>query len=209
MSKTVTLTWRGHSCFKLEQDGYAIVLDPYEDGNVPGYGPLRDTAQQVLCSHTHGDHNFKEGVTLTETERPNPFQITKVACPHDDAGGAKRGMNLIHVLDNGELRIAHFGDIGCPLNDAQKKALGRLDVVLVPVGGHFTMEPDGIQAMLEELKPTVVVPMHYRTEAFGYPVIGTLDAFLAYRTDTVRYETNTLLLTPGMPAQTAVLTYQG
>ncbi len=209
MSKTVTLTWRGHSCFKLEQDGYSIVVDPYEDGNVPGYAPLRDEANQVICSHTHGDHNYVEAITVRETEQANPFQITKVACPHDDAGGTKRGMNLIHVFDNGELRIAHFGDIGCPLNEEQKKALDHLDVVLVPVGGHFTMEPDGIEAMVEDLQPRVVVPMHYRTETFGYPVIGTLDAFLKYRTDVVKYETNILELTPDMPAQTAVLAYQG
>lgn len=209
MSKIVTLTWLGHSCFKLVQDDYSLVLDPYEDGNVPGYAPLRNEANQVLCSHTHGDHNFVKAIAIQETAQENPFQITKVACPHDDAGGTKRGMNLIHVLDNGEMRIAHFGDIGCPLNPEQKKALGHLDVVMVPVGGYYTMEPDGIEAMLEELKPRVVVPMHYRTETFGYPVIGTLDAFLAYRKDVVRYETNTLELTPDMPEQTAVLQYLG
>ena len=121
-----------------------------------------------------------------------------VACPHDDEGGAKRGMNMIHVFDNGELRIAHFGDIGCPLNEKQKETLGHLDVVMVPVGGFYTMEPDGIEAMLEELNPAVVIPMHYRTEEYGFPVIGTLEDFLKFRSDVVRYETNTLDLTPDM-----------
>ncbi|WP_434309036.1 MBL fold metallo-hydrolase [Hominifimenecus sp. rT4P-3] len=209
MSKTVNLTWRGHSCFKLEQDGFSIVVDPYKDGKVPGLSDLRDTANRIICSHSHDDHGYVEAITYQETEQENPFQLTMIACPHDDEGGTKRGMNMIHVFDNGELRIAHFGDIGCPLNEKQKEMLGSLDVVMVPVGGFYTMEPDGIEAMLEELNPTVVIPMHYRTESFGFPVIGTLDDFLKYRSDVVRYETNTLQLTPGMPRQTAVLKYLG
>ncbi|MCJ7834487.1 MBL fold metallo-hydrolase [Cuneatibacter sp. NSJ-177] len=209
MSKTVTLTWRGHSCFKLEQDGFSIVVDPYKDGKVPGLADLRDTANRIICSHNHDDHGYVDAITYEETDKENPFQITMVACPHDDEGGAKRGMNMIHVFDNGELRIAHFGDIGCPLNEKQKETLGRLDVVMVPVGGFYTMEPDGIEAMLEELNPAVVIPMHYRTEEYGFPVIGTLEDFLKFRSDVVRYETNTLDLTPDMKKQTAVLKYLG
>ena len=150
-----------------------------------------------------------KGISIRETEQANPFQITKEACPHDDAGGTKRGMNLIHVFDNGELRIAHFGDIGCPLNEEQKKALGHLDVVLVPVGGHFTMEPDGIEAMVEELQPRVVVPMHYRLGSLGLENIGTLDQFLSLCPPELirQYPGSSLTLDGGTPHQVAVLQY--
>ena len=143
-----------------------------------------------------------------DTDKESPFDLTQSpACPHDDEGGMKRGMNMIHVLDNGSLRIAHFGDIGCPLNDAQREKIGKLDVAMLPVGGFFTMEPDGIEELIEQLQPRIVIPMHYRTEEFGFPVIGTLDDFLKLRSDVVRYDTNEITITKELPSQTAVLKY--
>lgn len=209
MSETVKITWRGHSCFKLEDEGFSIVLDPYLDGKVPGLKPMRDKANCVMCSHDHDDHGYVEAIEVEETEQESPFKLTLVACAHDDAGGTKRGMNMIHVLDNGKVRIAHFGDIGCPLNEKQLEMIGRPDVVMVPAGGYFTMEPDGIEALLEQIKPNVVIPMHYRTEEYGFPLIGTLEDFLKLRHDVVRYDTNTIEVSRDMPAQTAVLKYLG
>ena len=210
MKSDIIITWLGHSCFRIESEGYSIVLDPYSDNTVPGYGPVRAEADQVLCSHEHGDHNFREAVTITPSGKNNPFTVTKVACPHDDDEGRKRGMNLIHIFDNGALRIAHFGDIGCPLNEKQKEVIGHLDAALVPVGGYYTMEPDGIQEMIGQIRPRVVIPMHYRTESFGYPVIGTLDDYLKLVSgEILRCESNTFTLTEDSPEQTVVLTYQG
>lgn len=206
----ITLTWRGHSCFRIESDGYSVVTDPFTDDTVPGYGHVRETADEVICSHEHGDHNFRDGVTVREEHPANPFRVTVVECPHDDAGGSKRGMNKIHVFDNGTLRVAHFGDIGCPLDEAQREAIGKLDAVMVPVGGFYTMEPDGIAELMEQLAPRVIIPMHYRSDMFGYPVIGTLDAYLKLvKGDVIRYDTNQITITPETPAQTAVLAYQG
>lgn len=209
MSEKVTITWRGHSCFKLEDSGYTILTDPYADNNVPGMAPLRDQANLVLASHGHGDHGAVDLIECVETDQPNPFTITSVTCPHDDADGAKRGMVTIRVFDNGTLRIAHFGDIGCPLSKEQRAQIGQLDVAMVPVGGFYTMEPDGIQELMTQLNPRIVIPMHYRSETFGYPVIGTIDAFLQYRDDVVVYDTNVLEVTKETPSQTAVLKYLG
>ena len=206
----IILTWRGHSCFVIESENYKIVTDPYKDDTVPGYGHVRETADAVLCSHEHGDHGFREAVTLRESGGKNPFTITEIECPHDDAGGTKRGMNLIRVFDNGTLRVAHFGDIGCPLTEEQMAKVGRLDAAMVPVGGFYTMEPDGIAELMEKLSPKVVIPMHYRSDTFGYPVIGTLEDYLKLvKNEIVRYDTNTIQITENMPEQTAVLLYQG
>ncbi len=207
MSEQVKITWHGHSCFKIEDEGFSIVIDPYLDGKVPGLKNLRLEASSVICSHDHDDHGYVEAVTIVDTDKESPFDLTLVACPHDDEGGMKRGMNMIHVLDNGSLRIAHFGDIGCPLNDAQREKIGKLDVAMLPVGGFFTMEPDGIEELIEQLQPRIVIPMHYRTKEFGFPVIGTLDDFLKLRSDVVRYDTNEITITKELPSQTAVLKY--
>lgn len=209
MSKEVKITWLGHSCFKIESEGFSIIVDPYKDGKVPGLKDLRVKANTVFCSHDHDDHGYVEAVDIQETDQDMPFTLTLVACPHDENGGMDRGMNMIHILDNGEVRLAHFGDIGCPLNEKQMEMIGACDLVMVPVGGHYTMEPEGIQEMLCELKPKVVIPMHYRTADFGFPVIRPLEDFLKMREDVVRYDTNEFILTKETEKQTAVLTYLG
>ena len=203
-------TWKGHSCFVVEDRGFKVAFDPFGDDAVPGYGKVRITADAVLCSHEHRDHAFRDGVKIEKSGAEDPFVITTVECPHDDAGGSKRGMNTIYILDDGEFRFAHFGDIGCPLTDAQIEEIGKLDLALVPVGGYFTMEPDGIYVLMQKLDPKVVVPMHYRNGELGYPVIGTLDAYLdLVQGNIVKYDTNEFELTKDTPAQTAILKYLG
>jgi len=208
MEHEIKLTWLGHSCFKIESSGYSAVLDPYEDQSVPGFPALRTEANAVYCSHSHHDHDFRDGVRLTAASCSNPFRITEITCPHDDAGGSKRGMNTIRIFDEGTLRVAHFGDIGCPLPAEDLKQLTGLDAVMIPVGGFFTMEPAGIAALLQKIQPRVVIPMHYRSDTFGYDKIGRLEAFLAYCTNVRYYDTDEITITKALEAQAAVLAFQ-
>lgn len=182
------LTWHGHSCFTLEEDGYRIVLDPFEDGSVPGFGNLRLKADEVLCSHGHGDHSAAHCVKISAdvASKKNPFRITEIHSWHDDAGGKKRGNNIIRIYDDGKYKVAHMGDIGCMPTQAQKDQLKGIDVMLMPVGGFFTMEPEEVYALVQELKPRMLVPMHYRGEGFGYDVIAPLEKYTALCPD-VKY----------------------
>lgn len=202
--KAMRITWRGHSCFEVESEGYVIVLDPYEDGYVPGLKPLRLNASQVLCSHGHGDHNAVQVVTVTPQEH-SPFTVTAVASCHDDQGGAQRGPNTIHILDNGSLRIAHLGDLGCVLNEEQEKALTGLDAVMIPVGGFYTIDARQAKEIVDRIRPRVVIPMHYRSEAFGFDVLGTLDDFTGQCEVVVEYPGDTLELTEETEPHVAVL----
>jgi L-ascorbate metabolism protein UlaG (beta-lactamase superfamily) len=95
-----------------------------------------------------------------------------------------------------------------PEPEALRKLTG-LDLAMIPVGGYYTMEPEGVLSLLEQIKPKVVIPMHYRTEAFGYEVLHTLDDFLSERDVVIEYDSNRFTLTPDTPAQTAVLRYMG
>ena len=162
----LTVRWHGHACFSLTCRDFTVVLDPYEDHYVPGFPPLRLTGDLVLCSHQHNDHNAAEIVTL-RTGRPNPFRITKIPTFHDPEGGRLRGENTIHLLEVGKLRVAHFGDLGCPLSPAQKAELQGLDAAMVPVGGFYTIGPQEAKALLDDLRPKVFLPMHYRMGAVG------------------------------------------
>ena len=172
------LTYFGHSCFVIEENGFRICLDPY-DANVPGYPPLAVAANEVFCSHGHGDHAFTEAVTLEPPVVPNPFRITEIPGFHDDQGGALRGPNTIRIFEANGLRAAHFGDIGCELTAAEKALLTGLDLALIPVGGTFTIDAAGAKALIDVLSPKRVIPMHYRLGEKGYPVIAELSAFTA------------------------------
>ena len=107
------ITYLGHSCFKIESQDYSIVLDPYQDGKVPGYLPIRETADQVLCSHGHGDHCGVENVTL-RSGGTSPFTVEAIETWHDGQQGALRGQDTIHILDDGQCRIAHLGRDSMP-----------------------------------------------------------------------------------------------
>lgn len=206
--KQLTLRWHGHACFSLTCDGFTVVFDPYEDNYVPGFSPLRVKGDLVLCSHQHGDHNAAS-VVQPGDGAANPFQITEIATFHDPEQGRLRGENTIHVLQAGDLRVAHFGDIGCPLTPAQAAELQNLDVAMIPVGGFYTIGPAEAKELIDTIRPKVIVPMHYRMGAVGLPAVGTVDDFLALVEDYVYYPSDTLTINAGTKPQVAVLTYQG
>ncbi len=201
------LTWLGHSCFRIESGGSALVLDPYEDGAVPGLAPLDVEADAVYCSHDHRDHGARGRVRLSG--RPCALTAETVDCFHDDRQGALRGSNRIHILSDGSQRIAHLGDLGHIPDEAALDRLTGLDALLIPVGGYYTIDAETAERLCERLSPRVVVPMHYRLGGMGYDVLSTLDAFTRLRTDVVEYDTSCLTLTPDTPRQTAVLRYPG
>ena len=200
----MNITYLGHSCFKVESQGYSIVLDPYQDGKVPGYAPVRETADEVLCSHGHGDHCGVENVTRKQGG-VSPFTVETIDTWHDDQQGALRGPDTIHILSDGQCRIAHLGDLGCELTQERKARLSGLTALLIPVGGYYTIDAAQAAKLADELSPSMVIPMHYRGDGFGYDVIGTLDQFTALRSDVREYPGSTLELTAEAETQTAVL----
>lgn len=198
------ITWLGHSCFTVESQGYRIVLDPYQDGSVPGLTPVRVEANQVLCSHGHGDHCGTECIALRQGVT-SPFTVETIDTWHDDKNGAKRGPNTIHVLSDGQCRVAHLGDLGCDLTLEQKNKLRGLTALLIPVGGFFTINAAQAKVLADELAPTVVIPMHYRGRGFGFPVIGKVDRFTKLCGNVISYPGSELELTVQTGRQTAVL----
>lgn len=200
--KTVHITYLGHACFLLECAGYRTVIDPYADGKVPGLKNLRLEAEAVYCSHDHADHNATECVRLLPGNSA-PYTVTQWVTPHDDAGGKLRGMNTVRIFDFDGLRIAHLGDIGCPLEPAWLEKLKGVDCLLIPVGGFYTIDPAQAKAIAEQVRPRVIIPMHYRTDTSGYAQIAPLEDFTALFT-----HANTadhLALTADTPAQLLVL----
>ena len=170
------IKYHGHSCFQLFSETQSIVIDPYSDGSVPGLAPLHLTANAVYCSHQHADHN---GVSCVEFDGDDTdFERTQIASWHDDQQGALRGPNTIQIFECNDQRVAHLGDLGCALDNEQVGALSGLDVLLIPVGGYFTIDAHQAAQIVTILKPKCVIPMHYKGDDFGYDVLATVDDFL-------------------------------
>ena len=206
MEKTVSIIWLGHACFKIVWQDYTVVLDPYEDGYIPGLSPVRTTANRVFYSHNHRDHHGEGQVSLIESDRSS-CEVTVINSYHDEEKGALRGENKIHVFDDGTFRIAHLGDLGCQLTEEQIEQLKGLDVLLIPVGGYYTIDAAGAKALVDVIKPLVVIPMHYRSGDFGFDLIGKLDEYTKLCDDVKIYSKNRFVLDENTQKQTAILTY--
>ncbi|MBQ5327324.1 MAG: MBL fold metallo-hydrolase [Oscillospiraceae bacterium] len=203
----ITVQWIGHACFKLTFGDWTCVIDPYENGSVPGLGNVEAAAHRVFCSHGHHDHNAAHLVKQIRSIAPAP-EITTVETFHDDAEGAKRGTNLIHVFEYEGMTLAHFGDLGHVLTEEQTEEIGPVDIALIPVGGFYTIDPQQAYQVAQQVEARVIIPMHYRTEEFGFDVIARLDDFVKQYedvefagTDTVEFvldedEPEVLILTP-------------
>lgn len=201
------LTWHGQSCFTLETAQGTLVFDPYEDHYIPGLSPLSLSADQVLCTHGHKDHSAAHLVRLTGSTPT--FSVEALDTFHDPEQGRLRGPNRMYLVCAEGMRLVHVGDLGCRPSEEQLEQLRGVDVLLVPVGGYFTIDAQQANELAETIRPRIVVPMHYRSDTFSYEVLATVEDFLTLRSDVVQYDTDTLEITRDTPTQTAVLRYLG
>jgi len=179
----VKITWLGHACFRIEADGKTIITDPFNE-DVP-YDFPDTSADLVTVSHSHFDHNAVHRVTGDPAvlETVGSFRIlgtpvTGIASYHDKHRGAERGENILYVFDIEGLRIAHLGDLGTNLTEAQRTALSGVEILLIPVGGHFTIDPATAAQIVRSL-PSVkaVIPMHFKTGRIADWPIETVEPF--------------------------------
>lgn len=210
------IRWLGHSCFLLEaNDGTKIVTDPF-DGSV-GYKIPMVEADIVTVSHEHYDHNYVEGIQgEPEVIRSagecaiDSINIKGVPAFHDEAKGAKRGPNIIFVFEIDGLRICHLGDLGHLLSKSQLEEIGDIDVLLIPIGGTFTVNAEGALAVIDQISPKIVIPMHYKTPAVSMP-IDPVDKFVEKIGNAERIDSNTIEITPetlGDERRVIILNYE-
>lgn len=197
------ITYYGHSCFKIESPAGSIVFDPYADGFPRGLKlPDGLTADLVLCSHGHDDHNAENKVAVTGAQ--TDYTVETMFCWHDDAQGAKRGDNLIRIVSGGGFRVAHLGDIGHMLPETQLKALHGVDALMIPVGGYYTVDAAAARALVDRIEPAVTFPMHYRGEGFGFDEIAALDSYTSLCSDVEYVDGDSYELTSGEGPKTVV-----
>lgn len=181
------LRWFGQSCFLMtSQTGTRVLMDPFGKGL--GY-PVPDVqADIVTTSHDHFDHNniaaVKGKFSHIDTRGSytlKDIDISGTLTCHDKVQGAKRGSNVVFTFQVDGLRVCHCGDLGHVLTPEQVNGIGKVDILLVPVGGTFTISAAEAVEVCRQLNPTITIPMHYRTPALG--LIGLMfarvDKFLA------------------------------
>jgi L-ascorbate metabolism protein UlaG (beta-lactamase superfamily) len=187
------IEWYGQSAFRLSTSDRTVVIDPFGDlSALAGRGMQFDypaieglTAELLLVTHEHADHNGVEVVggdpailRSTAGKLTSPIgEVTAIASEHDERAGTERGPNTIFVFELEGNRVCHFGDFGQDaLREEQADAIGRIDLLFVPVGGGPTVRAQQAATIVERLSPRWVVPMHYRTPRIGF--LETADAFL-------------------------------
>ncbi|MBN1188453.1 MAG: MBL fold metallo-hydrolase [Dehalococcoidales bacterium] len=195
------IKYLAHSSFLItSRDGVKIITDPYNAGDGLNYNPVNESADIVTISHGHGDHNNARAVkgspqvltqAGTQTVKDITFKAVKVF--HDEAGGKKRGANLLFRFMVDNLALCHMGDLGHTLDPAQLSELGKVDVIFIPVGGFFTIDSVEAAAVITSLRPRVVFPMHYKTARSEYPIAG-VDEFLKGKKNVRRLDSSEIEL---------------
>jgi L-ascorbate metabolism protein UlaG (beta-lactamase superfamily) len=221
--KPTELRWYGHSMFQLTTAaGTKIVIDPHA---IAEYGAPQLSPDLLLISHPHDDHNRKEvlanadsktlkvlqGVTpkgkATATEwtkydeKFKDVRARSVNTFHDNEEGAKRGKNAVQIVEADGLVFCHLGDLGHELTEEQIKEIGPVDVLMIPVGGIYTINGEVAKTVVGQLKPKLfVVPMHYGTKV--YMDLPPADEFLDGQKKVDKLEgSNVLTIPAGMKAE--------
>lgn len=180
------LTYYGHAAFLVEAaDGTRIIIDPYLSGAFEGsfaYAPIDEPADLVLATHEHDDHGAVDTIPGHPRVLVHPVRETfhgvhvlGIPAAHDPDGGRTRGSNTLIVVDDGQVRLAHLGDLGHELDQQTRGALGRVDVLLIPVGGTYTIDALQATRVVGSLAPRVVIPMHFRTPRADMPLAPVED----------------------------------
>lgn len=167
------IIYLGLSSFKLSGKNASLVIDPF-DPQMVGLKYPKTEADIVLVSHDHSDHNNIAAIEghPKVINSPGEYEVKGVSIfgfktYHDDKKGAERGLNTVYLINIDGINIAHLGDLGHPLSEKLIEQLGSVDVLMIPVGGHFTMDNNTALSVMQNIEPSIVIPMHYKMEGMG------------------------------------------
>ncbi|OKY77958.1 MAG: Zn-dependent hydrolase of the beta-lactamase fold [Candidatus Methanohalarchaeum thermophilum] len=169
------IKWWGHACFEIKGEEN-IVIDPH-DGNSVGLEKPNVEASIVLVTHDHYDHN------ATDIVSGNPIKISElgytsmrgvkingVKTYHDKSKGERRGENIVYNIDINGINFCHLGDLGHELDQKKIREIGKVDILFVPVGGNFTINAEEAKKVVEEINPSIAIPMHYKVPGLNIPI---------------------------------------
>jgi len=179
----VKISYLGHSSFKIKSSEVIVITDPF-DPKATGLKWKKVRADIVTVSHQHSDHNYLTGIEGQPflISEPGEYEVKGVhviglASFHDGKRGKDRGENIAYMIHLDDFSIVHLGDLGAPLSSGQLENLNTVDVLLVPVGGKYTMNVEAVSELIAQIEPSYIVPMHYHLPGSKLG-LDPLDKFL-------------------------------
>lgn len=206
------ISYLGHSSFKIVGKDISIVCDPYDSTKV-GLTFPRTEADVVTVSHNHFDHNAINAVrgqfvcfdTPGEYEIKNA-EIVGTASAHDEKNGAERGQNTIFSYEVDGINICHLGDLGCSLTSAQLEKIDGVDILMIPVGGKYTIDSKIAAKVISEIEPKIVIPMHFK--AGKMTELDPLEVFLKEIGKTPKVTDRLKIQKKDLPEEMEVVTFK-
>lgn len=173
------IIYLGHASFLLRYKSVRVVCDPF--GKEVGFSLAKVKADIVTVSHEHDDHNQLSGVEGEPmvVKGPGEYEIKEVSITgiqtfHDNKEGALRGKNTIYTIDMAELRLGHLGDLGHKLEEKHLSLMDGVDILMIPVGGVYSLDPERAMEVVKQIGPSIVIPMHFKTREHDKKIFGKL-----------------------------------
>ena len=175
------ITYLGHSSFRLKGKGAVVVTDPYNSEMVGLKFPKHTVADIVTVSHEHQDHSDTAQIEAAPfvIRGPGEYEVKGVEVVglgvyHDSEKGAKRGKNTVYRIAIDGLSVVHLGDLGHALSSGEIESLDGVDILLIPVGGFYTIDAETAAGIVHEIDPSIVIPMHYNRSGLKQDAFGSL-----------------------------------
>jgi L-ascorbate metabolism protein UlaG (beta-lactamase superfamily) len=208
------LKWLAHASFLITaDDGTRIITDPYKTGGGFDHTAINEAADIVTVSHEHSDHNYTEKIkgnpeVVRDSAEVKGISIKAIPTAHDESGGSERGKNNVFCFQVDGIRVCHLGDLGHLLTDNQVVEVGKVHVLLVPVGGHFTIDARTAQMVAEQVRTRVIIPMHYKTDKMNLPIAG-IEEFLKDKDNVTRVDGSEVTFTRAdLPSSPQIMVLQ-
>ena len=180
----MVISWYGQACFRLQSGQKTIAIDPFD--KKIGLKPPSFSADLVLVTHSHYDHSNVGAINGDPFVIDGPgeyehqgIRVKGIESYHDNKKGKERGLNTIYLIQHEGLRIVHTGDLGqTELSESQLESIGFVDVLLIPVGGFFTINGKEAGSLVKTIQPRIAVPMHYKVPSLVVEELEGVDSFL-------------------------------
>lgn len=208
--------WLGHASFLITSEaGVKIITDPYPQGSGLSYVPITEAADVVTMSHDHFDHNNvssvpgkPEVITDSGSKNSKGIQFKGVVTHHDQSQGKERGANTAFCFSLDGIKLCHLGDLGHRLSREQIAEIGSIDILFIPIGGVFTIDAKMAGTVMDDLKPKVAIPMHYKTAKCDWP-LNIVDDFVVDKENVKKLNSSELEFKAGqLPAVTEIVILQ-
>ncbi len=207
------IKYLGHASFMITSDtGTKLITDPYETGEKLTYGEINESADIVTVSHDHYDHSNvaavqgnPEVVKGAVTVESKGVAIEGILSYHDAVSGSKGGNNTMFCFEVDGVRVCHLGDLGHLLSARQVAEIGGVDILLIPVGGYYTIDAKVASQVCDQLRPKVIIPMHWNNK-WSISEIASVDEFLRGKEGVSRLNASEVEFKQGeLPASTQII----